>query len=147
MIISVALGLGALFTQYHWLHQALKIIGSAYMLYMAYKIVSSHSDLSQQERAKAIKGWQGFLFQWVNPKVWLIAIGAVSIFSTVHHSYLQDASMIGAAFFVVCVPSVACWMVGGALLQRLLKNNKHRLWFNYTMGALLVFSVIVIFVE
>ena len=110
-----------------------------------FKIISSHSKLVKQKIAKPVTLVQGFLFQWLNPKAWLIAIGAVSMFSTMQH-YMVDAMWIGVVFLAVCVPNLACWMAGGAALQRLLKEDKHRQWFNYVMGILLVISIVFIFV-
>jgi threonine/homoserine/homoserine lactone efflux protein len=147
MIVSVALGLGALFTQYNWLQQGLKIVGSCYMLYLAYKIMVSHSKPTKQEIAKPITAVQSFLFQWLNPKAWLIAIGAVSMFSTVASHYLADALVLGSVFLAIGVPNLACWMAGGALLQRLLKDDWHRQLFNYVMGILLIVSIVIIFIH
>src|SRR4051812_31285519 len=43
MVLMVALGLGTIFTQYIWIKHGLKILGSIYMLYLAWQILRSTS--------------------------------------------------------------------------------------------------------
>ena len=147
MIIAVALGLGMLFTQYPWLHQALQIIGACYMLYLAWSIITSQKQTNTKGSAKPITFLQAALFQWVNPKAWIMTIGAVSMFTTITHHYLNEAMIVSAIYFFTCIPCVGIWMVFGALLQRWLKDAKQRKRFNYVMAILLVISIVIIFVE
>ena len=41
MVLAIGLGLGAVFTALPWLHLALKYIGAAYMLYLAWRIATA----------------------------------------------------------------------------------------------------------
>src|ERR1700722_290954 len=89
MVLIVALGFGAVFLNYLWLKQLLKIVGSAYILYLAWRIISTTVEPQRNLAAKPLSFLQALLFQWVNPKAWLTAIGAISIFSTTEQQLLN----------------------------------------------------------
>ena len=113
MLLLVALGFGAVFLKYVWLKHALKVVGSAYILYLAWCIVSSLSEPKESGAAKPFSFFQALLFQWVNPKAWLIAIGAISIFS-ITENHFHNALAISAVFLLVCLPCMDFgWYVGG----------------------------------
>lgn len=141
MVLIVAIGLGAVFLKYLWLKELLKYIGAAYMLYLAWHIAfASSTDSKTNSAAKPLGFWQALLFQWANPKAWLMAIGAISIFS-ITANYFNNAAVISSLFLFFCLPCVAVWMVFGAFLQKILKEEKHRRWFNITMAVCLVASI------
>jgi threonine/homoserine/homoserine lactone efflux protein len=141
MVLLVALGLGVIFLQYKWLELGLKIIGSAYMLYLAWSMASSSIEPKESRTQKPLSLFQALLFQWVNPKAWLMAIGAISIFSSAE-SHVFNALTISTIFFLVCLPCIGLWLVGGAFLQKILKNETHQRRFNLAMAISLVASVI-----
>lgn len=145
MVLMVALGLGAVFTQYLWLKEVLKVLGSLYLLYLAYQIFRSHTKI-KAGHGKPLSFFKAILFQWVNPKAWLMAIGAISIFA-ISTNVLNNALILSAIFFIVCLPCLAAWLFFGALLQKVLKEEKHRQWFNAFMALCLVASVVMIFFE
>lgn len=140
MVLSVALGFGVLFLQYDWLKQALKIIGSLYMLYLAWCIVSTTVESHEQETTKPMSFMQALLFQWANPKAWMMAIGAISIF-TIAESELHNAMAISATFFIACLPCIGLWLIGGAFLQKMIKNETQQKWFNRALALSLVASI------
>jgi threonine/homoserine/homoserine lactone efflux protein len=141
MVLLVALGLGVIFLQYAWLEQLLKVVGSAYMLYLAWCMVKSSTASDETALAKPFSFMQALLFQWVNPKAWMMAIGAISIFSTAE-SHFQNALLVSTIFLLVCLPCIGLWLVGGAYLQNILKNAKQQRCFNILMAIALVASMI-----
>lgn len=146
MILITALGLGVVFTQYAWIKDILKIIGSLYMLYLAYKIVISHNKPNQITTLKPLTFLQASLFQWVNPKAWLMGVGAISIFTLSTH-YMLNAILISLIYFLVCIPCTGAWLLFGKFLQRILKTDRQRLRFNLLMAVALVASIGMIFVD
>lgn len=147
MLLIVALGFGAIFIKYAWIKEVLKIIGSIYMLYLAWQITKTTlSDHNKQPDAKPFSFMQAFLFQWVNPKAWLMAIGAVSLF-TIIGSYYANAMAISIIFFVMLLPCLGAWLVCGTMLQKILSHDSHRRLFNIVMAVALVASIGLIFIE
>ena len=79
----------------------------------------------------------------MNPKAWVMAVGALATFTTVSSGeVLQQSFWIGLTFLLVSVPCVGSWMLGGAGLRKLLRKPLYRRMFNWSMGALLALSVI-----
>jgi len=146
MVLLVALGCGAIFFEYQWLKEGLKIAGSGYMLYLAWCIATSSSAPKDQREAKPFSFLQAIVFQWINPKAWMMAIGAISIFS-ITESHLHNALAISTIFFLVCLPCLGIWLVCGAFLQRVLKNERQQKCFNIIMALALVASIAMMFFE
>ncbi len=146
LVIAVGLGLGVLFDQYHWLQTLLKLVGSAYLLYLAWKISQMSTSVNTQKTTtKPITFLQAFAFQWVNPRAWISAIGIVSIF-TLSQNHLINAMLMGLVYFLVFSPCGCFWLSLGFFIKRFSKNEKSFHCFNYGMGILLALSVVLIFV-
>jgi len=74
MAIAVAAGLGALVTTIPELELAMKLAGSAYLLYLAYRIAGA-SALERGDVARPLGLVQAAAFQVINPKAWVFALG------------------------------------------------------------------------
>jgi threonine/homoserine/homoserine lactone efflux protein len=146
MVLVIALGLGAVFLQYDWLKQGLKIVGCAYMVYLSWKIVTSVTDSKDGHSAQPFSFLQAFMFQWVNPKAWLMAIGAISIF-TMSTNAFHNALALSTIFLLVCLPSLGVWLMGGTFLKKVIHNAKQERWFNGVMAACLLASITMIFID
>ncbi|MCB1827629.1 MAG: LysE family translocator [Coxiellaceae bacterium] len=147
MVLIVALGFGALFTKYQIIHQILKVLSVAYMLYLAWKIANSHNKIDSKKPTKPLSFLQAALFQWINPKAWTMVIGVIAIFTVAHDSVIQQAIKITVLYLLVCLPCTAVWLLFGTVLQRFLKNSTHRRIFNYAMAACLVLSTLLVLLE
>lgn len=87
MVIAVGLGAGILFKQFPVLHTVLKLIGVFYLLYLAYRVATAPTNKMESENKKPFTFIQAALFQWVNPKAWIMAIGAVVTFASASGNY------------------------------------------------------------
>ncbi len=83
MLLLVAFGVGSLILIYPSLHLALKILGSLYLLWLAWKIATSAYEKldTNVAPAKPLRLYQGWLLQFLNPKAWLMGLGSVASFS------------------------------------------------------------------
>ena len=79
-------------------------------------------------------------FQWINPKAWVMALGAVGTFAE-HDRFLVDVVVISITFMVVGVPCALTWTSFGSAIRRWFKKPGHLKAFNWTMAALLVASL------
>ena len=144
--LVLGLGLGTLFTRYENLHAVIKILGGAYMLYLSYKVATSHTKVQGKHMAKPVSFTQGFLFQWINPKAWVIGVSSMSTYTTVSGgNEYREVLTIVATYFLVLIPTFGLWMIGGSKLRKLFTQDRYRAAFNYTMGSLLALSVLLIF--
>jgi threonine/homoserine/homoserine lactone efflux protein len=141
LVMAVGLGLGQLFEQVPMLYSVLRYLGAAYLLYLAWKIANSGAPDSQaDERGKPFSFLQAAAFQWVNPKAWVMAIGAITTY-TPQENFLVNVLLIAALFALVNCPSVGLWTVAGSLLRNWLKNPRVLRGFNIGMALLLVASL------
>lgn len=140
MALLVALGFGSIFNQFVWIKFALKIVGSLYILYLAWQILIASNNSNASSNHNPFGFLQAIFFQWVNPKAWLMAIGAISIF-TLTTNYFHNALAISVIFLLGCCVCSGIWMLFGACLQRILTQAKHRRWFNIIMAGGLVASI------
>lgn len=145
MLLAVGFGLGQLFITFPALHRLLGLFGAAYLLYLAWKIATAASGPENTESGppsnRPITFLQAALFQWVNPKAWIMALGAVTTYTTPKANFPLQVFVIALIFAIIAFPSVALWAVFGRSLSHALRSQLALRIFNYTMAALLVASL------
>ncbi|TEA77423.1 LysE family translocator [Allopusillimonas ginsengisoli] len=140
LLVLAGLGLGSVFQQFPWLYTALKYVGTAYLLYLAWRVATAGPVDQQQMRGRPLTFMQAALFQWVNPKAWVMVIGVIAAY-TPQHNYYRNLAIAALACCLVNLPSVSVWAAFGASLQRLLRAPTAVRLFNLCMGLLLVASL------
>lgn len=147
LVMCVGFGLGQVFEQVPVLYTVLRYLGAAYLLYLAWKIAGSGApDSAGGERGKPFTFLQAAAFQWVNPKAWVMAIGAITTY-TPQENFLVNVLLIAGLFALVNCPSVGLWTVAGSLLRNWLRNPRVLRAFNIGMAVLLVASLYPIFAD
>ncbi|XID74578.1 LysE family translocator [Alkanindiges sp. WGS2144] len=139
------LGVGAFLQQFPTLHLTLKLVSALYLVYLALQIARSRSSSNEDNStSKPMSFMQAALFQWVNPKAWMMAISAMIMFSNTQ-APLASMFWISTVFSLVGLPCVAIWVVFGVGLKRFLSQPQYLKWFNIGMGVLLIASIYPIF--
>ena len=141
MVILIGLGLGFIFARYPACHLVIKIIGLAYLFYLAWRMAQASASESEGGGGKALSFWQAALFQWVNAKGWIMASSAIAAYTSAGDGVYRQILIISLIFFIVTLPAVTLWLLFGAALQNLLKSPRRRRVFNMTMASLLILSV------
>lgn len=142
MFLAVGFGLGYLFDRFESLHELVQVVGIFYLLYLAWKIaIAAPADLDGKQASKPLSFFQAALFQWVNPKAWIMGASAIAAYTTVGADNNLQIILIGFVFFLMAIPSAAVWMTFGAGLKRVLSNARHQRAFNVLMALLLAASV------
>ncbi|MEQ1939949.1 LysE family translocator [Mesorhizobium sp. CN5-321] len=137
LLLAVGFGLGAVLTAFPALHTALKVAGSAYLLYLAWKIATSRSMSGKSEAgAQPLRFIDAAAFQWVNPKAWVMAVTAMAVYTDPARPFLSVV-LIAVAFALVNLPSVSTWAGFGTALRGFLSDPVRLKWFNIAMGLLL----------
>lgn len=142
MNLLVGLGLGSVFETYPEIHVVLKYVGMAYLVFLAWKIAMSGEVKGVRARAKPFTFIQAAAFQWVNPKAWAIAVGAVATFTTVGGDLLIEVMVMSVIFFLVTFPSAGTWAFFGIVIGRFLHTPVRLKAFNGFMAGLLLLSLI-----
>jgi threonine/homoserine/homoserine lactone efflux protein len=145
LVIFLQMGSGVIFKQFEELQIIIKIFGSIYLLYMAYKLSSSRT-ISGKSTAKPITFINTFFFQFINPKAIIYALLAISMFVDVQDNYLRDSLTLTAVFFIGAIGSQLTWCLIGKYLRKFATSKKFIKNFNYSMSFLLIVCVIMFYV-
>ncbi|MCV4344007.1 LysE family translocator [Pseudomonas capsici] len=141
LIMAVGFGLGGLFKTWPVLYTILRYVGAAYLLYLAWKIATSGPAAdSDEQRGEPLGFFAAALFQWVNPKAWVMAIGAISTYTPVE-GYFINVLVIAAVFALIGLPCICIWAGFGSLLRNVLRDPLKLRIFNGVMAFLLVVSL------
>lgn len=145
LLFASALGLGQLISAQPTILKVLNWAGAAFLLWLAWKIANA-GRASGPASARNVSFFEAATFQWINPKGWLVAVGAAG-------TYLQaqageawwQAIAFGLVFFAAALPSGLVWLALGAALHRWLQEDRSARIFNIAMGLALSASVILMF--
>lgn len=141
MALAASAGLAALITAVPGLGFAMKLAGSAYLLYLAFQIARSR-DLGGTAVARPLSLVQGASFQIVNPKAWVFALGAVTTFRPVDLTVVTGSLAVAAAIIVVVVPSASLWAAAGGVLGRWLSGERAHTVVSVVLAILVVATVV-----
>ncbi|PSU30572.1 lysine transporter LysE [Photobacterium lutimaris] len=147
MVFLVSLGFGEILLRYSELYLAIKIVGVFYLVYLAWQIARSKHSTLDTSSAEPLSFWQGFFFQWVNAKAWIVATSAIAAFTTLDSLLLSSSITLSLVFLVTALPSVGVWLLFGTAIHRFLNKEIHLSLFNYLMATLLLCSVIPTLIE
>jgi threonine/homoserine/homoserine lactone efflux protein len=141
MVLAVGLGLGALFRAYPAVYLILKYAGAAYLLYLAWQIASAGPVADGgKEHGRPISFLEAAAFQWLNPKGWVMAVGAASAYAAVA-AFPLNMLLISFLFGSLGMLSSATWLGFGTGLKRLLASPRAVRALNVAMALLLVASL------
>ncbi|GEN22441.1 LysE family translocator [Halomonas cupida] len=144
LFTAVALGLGVIFERFPVVQTALKIVGSIYLLYLAWKIATAPPPELRRDGARPMTFWQAAAFQFANPKAWVMGIALMASFLPETGNPWLNAFIVAAFAEVVAFPCISLWAGFGTAVGRALKTNTSWRWFNGVMGAMTAACVFLI---
>ena len=153
LLSSVLAGLGLIFEMYPVIYEFLKILGSIYLLWLAWKIATASTAIPelgcQEKRAKnkPMTLFSAIAFQFVNPKAWAMAIAAVSTFTLPGDQYLQSSLLILSAFACTGFIAISLWAYLGASIQQYLTTPSRKRYFNWIMALCTAATLVLILAD
>lgn len=147
MLLLVGLGLAKVFIALPLVHVAIKYISIVYLLYLAYRIATATSLKDAQSMRKPLTFLQAAAFQWVNGKAWISAISAVTTYTVVDATLPLQICVLAVMCIGITLVCVSCWTFFGHFLRNYLNTHKRLRAFNTSMAALLVLSIVTVFLE
>ena len=145
LLVSLAAGLIVVFKLYPLLQIILKIAGSFFLIYLAYKI-AFQNQIQNKSIKNPVKFFDIFIFQFVNPKGVIIAIITISTFVEAGSNYLFHTLVVLGVSFFAALTSITSWCLLGKFLRRFATNKKFIQRFNYVMSVLLIVCVIMFYI-
>lgn len=142
MVFVVGMGLGQVFERYPQIYDAMRIIGAAYVLWMAWGLMRSKGigPASERSVARPIGFVQAAMLQLVNPKAWAVSL-IVTVTYTVPQNFLFSLVLLIVLFAIVNLPALSVWVLSGAALRDVLAKGNRIVVFNITMAVLLIASM------
>lgn len=144
LVLLCGLGLGVLFESFPAFQTFLKIAGSLYLLYLAYRIATASFGAEAKAR-QPLSFWEAAGFQYANPKAWVMGLTLMSTFVLPEQPLVLSVLSITLIVMLVNLPCIGVWAVFGTAIGSFLTNKKVLLGFNLLMAALLVATIILLF--
>lgn len=140
LLLCIGFGLREVFQQFPIMELILKIVGGLYLVYLAWKIANAGSMEKGKVGAKPMTFLAASLFQWVNPKAWVMAIYAMTAY-TGQPDFTTSVFIVTSAFVVINFPSVSVWCGFGVAMREWLSDPMRLRIFNITMALFLIASL------
>ncbi len=152
MMGAVVLGFGAILEQFPHILVALRFVGAIWLLCLAWQLArvaltpltKALTSEPAVEAARPLSLFQAAMFQWVNPKAWMMAVAASAAYSGVSSDPVRRALIMILTFAVAAMICNSAWVLAGKALQRLMVGGNSARIVNLIMAALVVVSAALI---
>lgn len=118
------------------------VIGASYLLYLAYKIMTSGKEIRTGKMTEA-RVLPGVLLQFINPKLYIYSITAMGSYILPHYRETEILLLFAVFLAVVGFLCTVLWALFGSLFRKLF-SDKGRI-INTIMALLLVYSAVSLF--
>lgn len=145
LIILLQIGSVAVFQKFEIIQSVIKVLGSIYLLFMAYKLSFAGHSNDKKIDPKPVTFLNTFFFQFVNPKSIIVGLTAISMFID-PKNFLRDSIILTVVFFFMAVGSQTAWCLMGKYMRKFATSERFIRNFNYTMSFLLIVCVILFYV-
>ena len=136
LVILINYVLISTFKKYPAIQEVIRLLGTLFLIYLAYKISFSKSK-SQSKKENPVKFYETFFFQFINPKGVMAAITLISKFVS-QENYISSSITVIVVCSVTAFLSITSWALLGKFLRKFATNNEFIKRFNYAMSILLV---------
>lgn len=141
LLLAIALGVGRLLVLVPGLYSVLRIISIAYLLWLAWRIGSAGAtDPVVSGEARPMTFMEAALFQWVNPKGWMVCLSVAANYIR-PETLWSDVATLATVITIVSAISASSWAFFGSSLRPLLQNERSMRVFNVVMAVALVASL------
>jgi len=145
LIILINFVLISTFKNYPIIQEIIKVLGTFFLIYLAYKI--SFSKISSDGRTEnPVKFLDKFIFQFINPKGVMAGVTLSSNFVEQGENYLNHSIWVIVVCSVTAFLSITSWTFLGKFLRKFATNNNFIKRFNYAMSLLLIVCIIVFYI-
>lgn len=141
MAAAAAAGLATALLAVPSLQLLMKVAGTLYLLWLAWKIGHAGMPQSAASTAQPTTFIGGAWMLWHNPKAWAMTMGAAASFDTVASGPMQLAALLGSAFGVAATISLLLWCAAGQVLSRMLRSEWQWRIVNVVLALLLATSI------
>ncbi|MDC0633393.1 LysE family translocator [Candidatus Pelagibacter ubique] len=140
LVILINFVLISTFIKYPLIQEVIRILGTLFLIYLAYKISFSKTS-KEGKKINPVKFIDTFTFQFLNPKGVMAAITLISKF-VLENDYLNSSLTVIIVCSLTALTSITAWAFLGKFLRNFATNNNFIKRFNYAMSLLLIVCII-----
>ncbi len=135
-LLAVCAGLAALFTRWPALQSTLAWVGAGYLLYLGWQMLG-HGEAKAREAHHPVTFVQAALFQFLNPKAWVMTVTAATLFLPRDLGPVSSGAYMAGVMEGVGVPCMMVWALFGTSLKHFIGAPRGRMTFNVAMALAL----------
>lgn len=143
MLCSAGYGIAKIITSNPMAGLVLKIIGSLWMLYLAFVLRKLSVEVEPDKRVTIGFG-EAFFMQFINLKAWVMAITGASAFLPQSNNIHLNVFVYAISFGLVGFPCMIIWLKMGDVIAKIIKSEKASEMLGYTMFSLMIVSIVTI---
>ena len=143
-LLAVCAGLAVLFSRWPALQTALSWVGAAYLVVLGWRLLRSDASASAAQQARPLRLHEAALFQFLNPKAWVMTLTAATLFLPAALPPALQALYMVSVMVAVGLPSMAVWALFGSWLRSFLAGARARMLFNSSMALALVATAVLL---
>jgi len=140
LVILINFVLISIFKTYPIIQEIIRILGTVFLVYLAYKIATSNTS-SDEKKTNPVTFYDTFVFQFINPKGVMAATTLISKFVD-QDNYISTSVMVIIVCSLTAFSSITAWTLLGKFLRKFATNNSFIKRFNYVMSVLILVCII-----
>ena len=140
-----AYGLGSILLHLPMANMALKLFGSCYLLYLAWSLrVNIVGSSTSSSSGKPMSFINAALFQFANPKAWIMAVTGASVFLPPYQPFVLSVAILCLVFCLINLPCVGIWVVLGSTIKTYLSNLVWQRTFSAIIVLLILYTAVAV---
>ena len=140
LVILINFVLISIFKTYPIIQEIIRILGTVFLVYLAYKIATSNTS-NNEKKTNPVTFYDTFVFQFINPKGVMAATTLISKFVD-QDNYISTSVMVIIVCSLTAFSSIIAWTLLGKFLRKFATNNSFIKRFNYVMSVLILVCII-----
>lgn len=140
LVILINFVLISIFKTYPIIQEIIRILGTVFLVYLAYKIATSSAS-NNEKKTNPVTFYDTFVFQFINPKGVMAATTLISKFVD-QDNYISTSVMVIIVCSLTAFSSITAWTFLGKFLRKFATNNSFIKRFNYVMSVLILVCII-----
>ena len=102
---------------------------------------------NEKETGRPLKFYEAALFQFINPKAWVVALTAATAFFPSEENFFIATFFVAGTAPFICLPSICLWALFGSSIKLIIKNTKAKKIIEYLLAILLIVTAVIIVID
>jgi threonine/homoserine/homoserine lactone efflux protein len=144
LLFACSMGAYAMLLSIPYAATVLKWAGIAYLIWMGWMLGTADASTQKQSdnAAKRPSFIGSALFQYANPKAWLLATGAIAAYQPMAKPFALSVAIMMIVCALACALGICLWGYAGSRMQNWLGQGSRGVIFNRVAGASLVVTAL-----